>query len=382
MKPFGIIVKDKKTSVAYLCALLGINMGYNNLALDPKLIAFIVNDRYRILRHLSLWLSFFVVLFLSNWLATYTGIYKLSRLIYVMIVFMSLFYINMYVLVPYLFFKGKYIIYIFVLILMVKGGIELVSYLISTYPTFFIDTGKVAEDKIHTSPVEGTVMSVPIILITTTIKLFQRWVKDNQNIMDLKNLTLSMELNALKNQINPHFLFNMLNGIKALVRKDPNKANTVIMKLSEFLRYQLYDNNEDSTTLGSEIKFLSNFLSLEMLRRDNLLTSTVYKSPQDMLKSILLPPNLFTTFVENAVKHSVTIEEEQATIYIEFGIIENALYFLCINSVDPLYNPPKNNSGLGLTNIKRRLDLLYGNRYKLDTISTENEYQVKLILKI
>ncbi|MGF7025008.1 sensor histidine kinase [Sphingobacterium sp. HSC-15S19] len=357
-------------------------MGYNNLGLDPKLIAFIVNDRYRVFRHLALLASFFIILFFSNWLEAYEGIYKFSRLFYVMFIFMGLFYANMYVLVPYLFFKGKYIMYILVLIMIVKAGIGFASYLISHYPTLFIQARKIHEIDTQTGPVEGTIIAVPIILITTTIKLFQRWVKDNQNIAELKNVTLSMELNTLKNQINPHFLFNMLNGIKALVRTNPDKANTVIMRLSEFLRYQLYENNEERTTLGSEIKFLSNFLSLEKLRRDNLQASIVFTSPEQGVRGIMLPPNLFTTFVENAVKHSTTIEEEHATILIEIGIVEDSLTFRCINSVDPLYIPAKNNCGLGLKNISRRLQLLFGNSFHLEMISSQNEYSVSLILKI
>lgn len=354
----------------------------NSLALDPKIIDFIVNDRYRLLRHLLLYVSFFIVILSSNWLNDYSGIYKAFRLTYVMVVFLALFYVNMYLLVPYLFFKGRYISYIVVLILFVKGGIELTSYLITTYPTFLVDAKNVVNDNSYTGAVEGTVISVPIILITTTIKLFQRWAKDNQSIAEIKNLALTMELKELRNQINPHFLFNMLNGIKALVRKDPDKATAVIMKLSEFLRYQLYENDERNALLGTEIKFLSNFLSLETLRRDNLETSITYKSPESSLNSVLLPPNLFTTFVENAVKHSVTVDEDKSSIHIEFGIEDNKLCFCCKNSKDPSYIPSQKNSGLGLANIKRRLELLYGENYNLDIDDTPTEYLVKLKLKI
>jgi LytS/YehU family sensor histidine kinase len=98
----------------------------------------------------------------------------------------------------------------------------------------------------------------------------QRWTKDNARMAELSNITLNMELNELRNQINPHFLFNMLNNVKALIRTDPEKATTVIMKLSEFLRYQLYENTEEKTSLVTELNFLSNFLNLEKIRRDNL----------------------------------------------------------------------------------------------------------------
>ncbi len=83
---------------------------------------------------------------------------------------------------------------------------------------------------------------LPIILTTTTFKLFKRWLEDNKRISELKNLALTTELISLKNQIQPHFLFNMLNNVKALIRKDPIMATEVIIKLSDFLRYQLYEN--------------------------------------------------------------------------------------------------------------------------------------------
>lgn len=215
------------------------------------------------------------------------------------------------------------------------------------------------------------------------IKLFQRWTRDNERIAELRNITLTMELNELRSQINPHFLFNMLNGIKALVRSNPEKATVVIMKLSEFLRYQLYENNEETTLLRSEIKFLSNFLNLEMLRRDNLSININIKIEPLQLNNISLPPSLFTVFVENAVKHSVNIRGLESCIKIELEVNGEMLCFSCINSKDPEYMlPDKKNSGLGLSNIKRRLQLLYGSHYNLEINSTETDYSIKLTTPI
>lgn len=352
-----------------------------SVELDPKSIEFIISEKYRIFRHLGLWLAFFALIFFSTWLNQYSGIHKFYRFIDVFVVFLSLIYINIYILLPCLFFKGRYILYMIALVIMVQGGIALSSFLITFYPQNAILADHSQKQDGYTNLLEGTIVAVLIILITTTIKLFQRWARDKLSIAELKSLTLAMELNELKNQINPHFLFNMLNGIKALVRIDPEKATVVIMKLSEFLRYQLYENNRDKVLLGAEMKFLSTFLSLETLRRDNLETQIRYTSPEGVLNSLMLPPNLFITFVENAVKHSVTINEgRKSVIDIEIGIEDNFLQFTCINSKDPAYIPSDKNSGLGLANIKRRLALLYGDNYHLDIDSTPNEYRVKLKL--
>jgi LytS/YehU family sensor histidine kinase len=229
---------------------------------------------------------------------------------------------------------------------------------------------------------EGTIILIPIVLVTTMIKLFQRWTRDNERINELKNVTLTMELNELRNQINPHFLFNMLNGIKALVRSDPEKATMIIMKLSEFLRYQLYENNEEKTLLKSELDFLSNFLDLEKIRRDNLLVSVVCNTDHKILNSVFLPPNLFTTFVENAVKHSVNISQTGSYVAVKIDIEHNRLHFNCINSKDPDYKPLDKNSGLGLANIKRRLDLLYGDDYTLDIQSSDIKYEITLTIPL
>jgi LytS/YehU family sensor histidine kinase len=230
---------------------------------------------------------------------------------------------------------------------------------------------------------EGTIILAPIILVTTMIKLFQRWTRDNERIAELKNITLTMELNELRNQINPHFLFNMLNGIKALVRRDPEKATIVILKLSEFLRYQLYENNDEKILLRSEINFLTNFLDLEKLRRDNLSTDISSQTTPRILNSVFLPPNLFTTFVENAVKHSVTISGAESYIRIKIEINEGKLFFHCVNSRDSDYRPSsEKHSGLGLANIKRRLELLYADNYVLEIMPTENEHTIKLTVPI
>jgi LytS/YehU family sensor histidine kinase len=252
--------------------------------------------------------------------------------------------------------------------------------------TYFNPVGMVVnryDTQVDKGLYEGTIILVPIILVTTMTKLFQRWMRDNERIAELKNITLTMELNELRNQINPHFLFNMLNGIKALVRKDPEKATIVILKLSEFLRYQLYENNDEKILLRSEINFLTNFLDLEKLRRDNLSTDISSQTAPRILNSVFLPPNLFTTFVENAVKHSVTISGVESYIRITIEIDEGKLYFNCVNSKDPDYRPSsEKHSGLGLANIKRRLDLLYADNYVLEITSTETEHTIQLTIPI
>ena len=350
---------------------------------DTKIIRLIVDDQYKLLRHILLSLGILAIIFYSNWLSEFSGAYKYYRLFCVYIILITMFYINMNVLVPRFFFRGRYILYLALLLLLVVICIAGMSVLLKTY---LIPKGyavPINKPLAYQGLYDGTIVLIPIILVTTMTKLFQRWMRDNERIGELKNMTLRMELNELRNQINPHFLFNMLNGIKALVRKDPEKATTVIMKLSELLRYQLYENNDEKILLRSEINFLSNFLDLEKLRRDNLSTDICCPPMSQSLNSVFLPPNLFTTFVENAVKHSVNISGAESWIRIKIAINEDKLYFSCVNSKDSHYRPSiEKNSGLGLANIKRRLELLYDDNYNLEITSAENEHTIHLTIPL
>src|SRR5690606_17110629 len=135
--------------------------------------------------------------------------------------------------------------------------------------------------------------------------------------------------------------------------------------------------------LTSEIHFLSNFINLEKIRREDLFVNLDTTTDKRTLNNVFIPPNLFTTFVENAIKHSVDISGEKSYINISIEVENKKLHFVCSNSKNPDYPmSDKNYSGLGLANIKRRLELLYNDNYNLDISSTEKEYIVNLIIPV
>ncbi|PIF46320.1 GHKL domain-containing protein [Chryseobacterium sp. 52] len=343
---------------------------------------FLVEDRFRLRRHLSFIIFFFFLLYSTRFWRWYSGMYQYYALFIVYIVLVAMLYINVYVLVPKFFFRKKYVTYLILLLLMGIFGLNMIG---MGFKYFFEDfklkpyRGEGEKGSLY----EGVLMCVPLIMTTTTVKLLQKWINDTKRITELSNVTLQMELNELRNQINPHFLFNMLNNVKALIRTDPEKASTVIVKLSEFLRYQLYENGEEKTLLVSEIDFLSNFLNLEKIRRDHFSFDINAETESRMIKSTFIPPNLFTTFVENAVKHSVDISSDGSYVKIDIRVENKILHFTCTNSMNP--NLAVSNvkySGLGLANIKRRLELLYGNTFELETSSGEKEYTVNLKIPV
>jgi two-component system LytT family sensor kinase len=346
----------------------------NNFIID-----FLIENRLRFFRHLSFLIFFFVLLYFAQFWRFYMASVQYYILITVYIALLMMAYINMYILVPRFFFRTYYILYVFLLMTMGFLGLNAISYVMSFFTEFQIDDCSGKKGGIY----EGLMMCISIILVTTTVKLLQKWIRDSMKIVELNSLTLNMELNALRNQINPHFLFNMLNNVKALIRTDPEKATTVILKLSEFLRYQLYENNEEKTMLTSEIDFLSNFLNLEKIRRENFEVNIESPNDKRVLNSTFIPPNLFTTFVENAVKHSVDISGKESYVKVNIEIKDKNLHFECRNSQNSDFPIPESNySGLGLANIKRRLELLYQNTFTLEINSTKNEYIVNLIIPV
>lgn len=361
-------------------------MGHNTLEVqDTKVIKFITEDKYRLLRHIVLLLGILAILSYSKDVTEYRGSFRYLKVLFVYVPLVLMCYINMNILVPVFFFKGHYVIYFSFVVLLVILSLTAIS---NVLDIFFPNNSAFGPQRDDTGRgfYESIIILIPIILVTTMIKLFQRWMRDSQKIAELNNITFNMELNELRNQINPHFLFNMLNGINYLARTDPDKAAMVIMKLSEFLRYQLYENNDERTFLKSEINFLSNFLDLETLRRDNLSVRINSDTDTDsnIINNIFLPPNLFTIFVENAVKHSVDISGEESFVHVNIEVKDGVLYFSCVNSKDPNYRPSANekSSGLGLGNIKRRLELLYGDKHTLDIDSTETKYEIKLTIPL
>lgn len=349
---------------------------------NKQIINFLCEDRFRFLRHAGFLLGLFVLFYYSEFSNQYLGIYKYYTLLCIYFMFIVMFYVNMYLLVPLFFFRAKYVLYLLLVLALVLTGLALTAYFLRNTDAHRINWVPEEHHKTR-SFYEGAMITVPMIMLTTTVKLLQRWIKDNERITALNELTLHMELNELKNQINPHFLFNMLNNVKALIRTDPGKASIVILKLSDFLRYQLYENNEKKTPLISEINFISNFLNLEKIRRDNFTFHINFPSDEPFFKNAFIPPNLFTTFVENAVKHSVDIHGEETYLHIDISLKEDQLHFRCINSksVDEPIKDEKY-SGLGLINIKRRLELLYQQKYNLDLKSEAHEYHVNLSIPV
>jgi two-component system, LytTR family, sensor kinase len=208
------------------------------------------------------------------------------------------------------------------------------------------------------------------------VKGFENWFANLQIRAELENRNLRNELELLKSQINPHFLFNSLNNIDSLIRTSPEDASGSLITLSEMLRYILYDTNEDKVDLQKEIVYIKNYIKLQQLRfRDK---DYVNASFPGNCNNILVAPMLFIPFIENAFKYSINMGALPVIdIYLE--CTEEKLLFSCKN----YYKKEQfRQGGIGLENTKRRLELLYPGKYDLK-ISDENPiFKVELSIRL
>jgi LytS/YehU family sensor histidine kinase len=189
-------------------------------------------------------------------------------------------------------------------------------------------------------------------------------------------------LNFLKNQYNPHFLFNTINSIFFLIHKSPDKAAASLAKFSELLRYQLYECNDRQIPLNRELVYLENAVELEKLRLNKNVTVD-FKISQAPIAHVGIAPFILMTFVENAFKHVSKNPDQHNWITITLNIHQDQLELFVGNSTTAdTYIPLTAYSGIGLKNVQRRLDLIYPEKYELETQHQQNSYAVTLRLQL
>ena len=209
------------------------------------------------------------------------------------------------------------------------------------------------------------------------VKLYFKQRSDQKHLAQLERQNLEQQLEYLKYQINPHFFMNTLNNIHALVDIDPEKAKSTILELSKMMRFMLYEGNKSVVPLEREISFLQNYITLMKLRYTDKVRISV--DIPASLPNKEVPPLMFITFVENAFKHGVSYRQE-SFIDIAMAIDGDRLTFNCVNSRIP--KEEDKHGGVGLANVRQRLDLIYGQNYQLDIRDEQASYTVKLTLPL
>lgn len=228
---------------------------------------------------------------------------------------------------------------------------------------------------------EHDIMALMVLILmfgaNLGIKYYYRSRHDQKKLVELEKQNLEQQLEYLRYQINPHFFMNTLNNIHALVDIDPSKAQETILELSKMMRFVLYEGNKQRVPLSKEMGFINTYVNLMQLRYTDKVHIAL-KLPAEVPDKTI-PPLVLISFVENAFKHGVSYQRE-SFIETEVNIKDEKLHFTCINSKADKPNEEK--GGVGLANVRKRLDLLYDHSYTLNIQDCPDKYIVELILPL
>lgn len=217
---------------------------------------------------------------------------------------------------------------------------------------------------------------LPFCATGLLFRFFIDWNKKEKERLQLSRQNLRSELALLRNQINPHFLFNSLHNIDTLISVNPGKASDALLKLSDMMRYVLYDANTDFIELSKETDYLKKYISLQELRISN--PELIRLETELQPAPVKIAPMLFIPFIENAIKHT-TDKNAKYGISIHIKQTGSSVYFEIVNIFDPGQKINKDQGcGIGLNNVKRRLELIYPKKYELGIEQVNNLFQVKL----
>src|SRR6056297_3855671 len=225
--------------------------------------------------------------------------------------------------------------------------------------------------------------------VTTTAKIVINWVEDQRRMRELEKENLQSELKFLRSQINPHFLFNTLNSLYALTLKKSDSAPQMVIRLSEIMRYMLYDCNEAEVSLEKEIQYMGNYVELELLRFGS--DVEINYTLEGLATDQKIAPLLFTPFFENAFKHGLGNRIHGGWIDIAFKVKEELVTLTIGNSIpqkeyeNRKFRPSEvksSSSGIGLENVKRRLKLLYPDNHSLQIKEGTDYFRIILDIKL
>lgn len=332
----------------------------------------------------------------SNFLLTYYTFTAISALI---------FYINYLILIPVLFFQKKRARYYIVVLALV-----FFFYIISDFANeqiFNYISNNGNSEQVNRPPGDERVPGQPprqirrsrfmivlpyahtlgyissslfMVFLSLGLRVLERQSKIEKMQEDMEKEKLNAELAFLKNQISPHFFFNTLNNIYSLSTSNPEDSRTAILKLSKMMRYLLYDSEDGDTKLSNELELMTNYIDLMKLRLEENYNLKV-KFP-DEYEDFTIPPLLFIPFIENAFKHGVSFGED-SFIDIFLATSDNTIIFRSFNGISgTMAETSLESSGIGLNNVRKRLDLLFPGKHDLQLNKTESTFEVLLKIQV
>ena len=287
-------------------------------------------------------------------------------------------YITNYILIPRLLYKRKFVVFGFLFTCMIVGSSILKMNIIGriTNNSLLLNLTGNLKDRIY----DNIIPHFFLVIAGAAIKFMIDQISLQKQMAEMAKEKAEAELSFLKSQINPHFLFNSLNSIYFTIDKNNENAREILHKFSEMLRYQLYEANGERIPVEKEINYLRDYVDLQRLRKDENYSVSFFCTPE--VKGFSIEPLLLIPFVENAFKHISNRPGQMNYIKLHMSRKDGLFQFTIENSKENNVLNKVQNGGIGLTNVKRRLELLYPGKYELEIKETADVYKVNFELKI
>lgn len=298
--------------------------------------------------------------------------------------FMTVFYVNYGILTPRLLFRKRLGRFILANLLLI-AAVLLIQHIWHEMCRLYIETEPPRENRGDPPPVYffiawNAMLMALTVGLAVAIRMTGNWYRIEAEKQQIEKERTQAELKNLKSQLNPHFLFNTLNNIYALIPIDRTKAQFAVHSLSHMLRYVLYENNQNYIPLEKEIQFVRNYVELMELRLPDRVGTTVDLPEQ--ADGYTIAPLLFITLVENAFKHGVS-PSQPSFVHISIRMVKEGTLVCTIENSDfPKTDADRSGSGIGLQNLRKRLNLLYPNRHILRTENLNGSFVAQLIIDL
>lgn len=287
-------------------------------------------------------------------------------------------YITNLVLIPKLLYRKKYFLFTLIFVVMILSGSIIKMNILGRYlnnPLLYNWSSTYLKDRIY----DNILPHFFLVIAGVAVKLMLDYGKLQKRMAEIAKEKAEAELNFLKSQINPHFLFNSLNSVYFLINKDNHNARMALHKFSDMLRYQLYEMNGAKLPIAKEVAYLEDYVDMQKLRKDENYSVEFQCSPA--VEGFSIEPLLLMPFVENAFKYVSHHADKENYIRLKLDRTNGAFIFIAENSKEA-HAQNNEQGGIGLKNVRRRLELLYPDKHHLDINDTTENFTVQLKLEL
>jgi two-component system, LytTR family, sensor kinase len=330
------------------------------------------------LHHLPFWILFFAIWHFFRyqdyprypWLVTTIKVVDLATLVY----------ITNYLLIPKLLYKKRWILFAVSFLLMIVASSVFKMYILGQVMNLPGMFDLADPTKLKVRIYDNVIPHILLVSTGSAFKLLLDNSRAQRRLAEMARQKSEAELNFLKSQINPHFLFNSLNSIYFLIDRENTEARRTLLQFSDLLRYQLYDCSSPTIEIEKEITFLKDYIRLQELRKDKNYEVDV-KVGRDV-KDFQITPLLLIAFVENAFKHISHHNNGKNFVHVDMNRSNGTFQFMVENSKEDQMKNTEPAGGIGLANVKRRLELQYPDRHQLKISDRKDLFKVELVLNV